>query len=647
MHLNSLRVPFLASFSLGTLALSTIAQASAAVAPKAQAQPAATPKAPAAKNDDVQGLPTFLLPVPEGQVEIGLSTQQLVDAARQAVNPRRPADADAKKVTDAMRRTASALGKRKVPVPQFLLGKWNVKCSEYDVFVQARRKAGLKQRPPYLQWRYGREDDYTAKLPEINQAFPKMKEGPVLFWERHGQDLPYELPKQDVAVTGVSWREANDFAASIGMRLPTEIEWMRAARGDGTNVWPCSDPKDPATDVYTEELPRKLRMVNSRDQVLKPTGTVATATGPFGHLDMFGQVWQLMGEIGFRPINGTEVFAEEWKRLQKDKVGQLLQAAPTWDDERVISKGGSYLSAGEPIQLLLDARAPVQTIDVMEALGFRLAKSLRPGYDLLFSSIRGAYNRGQFTIDQEPDLTALVGAERYELTANSFPSEYHGVALAPVNFLSRDKNADLAKLLDKAESTPLLFATFVTTMPAVAGKVPPGSYSLLFRKGGRPKELVEAVKAGHKELAAAAKRGKDEEPQDDKKDAKKNAWREVVTRYGLTDKDLESKDVADGNVKFVRIDEFEVPIEEDTILVHGFDGRVVATIPASQKPANGAPAASTLRLEATADGKSMVKFQFVAPLSQGNPKKVATFQVTIPLDRAAPTADKPWRLPPQ
>lgn len=666
MHLNSLRVPFLASVSLGTLLLSAPAQNAAGSKPQA-IQPPGSGGAPA-KADDTQmaGLPTFLLLVPGGTVEMGLDAQAFLAAAAQVVVPSKPESAakiSPAKLTEAMRRSASLLGRRKVDVAPFLLAKTPVTNAQYEPSVAGKRKAGQKARPPFHWWRFGRADSYNDKLADINKLFPKLKDGPLQYWERHGDELPYKLEDEkgksiaDLPLTYISWREANDFAGSLGFRLPTEAEWTRAARGDGKNVWPTTPD-----DRFSEQLLKDLMIFNSRDQSAKPAGSVQAAKGPFGHLDMFGQVWQFIGEMGFRPINGVDPFSSEWKELQKDKAGQLLQAPPGWKDDRALAKGGSFLSAGEPIQLLIDARAPVLTIDVMESLGLRLAKSLKPGYDAMYSALRGTFNKAAFVPDQEITLAEQVGAERYELDANGFPTHYDTVSLAPVNWLSKDKNAELGKLVEKSQTSPMLIGALMTTDALLEPAAPAGIYSVLYRKHGVPRELVEAVKQGHKELAALAKakpatdkpedEAKKDEKADDKKGDKKDkekekkGWREVIASFGLTEKDVESKDAADGNLKFIRIDGIEVPVEGDCFLLHGNEGKIVAAWRATNaKPAVLASFLSLLALEPNDKNKAVARFHFGVPLSQANNKKVADFHVHVTLDRDAPGADKPWRLP--
>lgn len=674
MHPNSLRVPFLASVSISTMLVAAAAQ-SAAAKPQAAVNPAASAPAASAKSDDTHlaGLPGFLLTVPGGVVELGLEAEVFTAAACQVSFPSKPELAPTKstaKVTDAMRRSASTLGRRKVEVPTFLLGKTPITNAQYEVYVAARRKAGAKVRVPFHWWRFGAKDDYDKRLAEIEKEFPKLKEGPLMYWERHGHELPYKLVDDkgrsiaDLPVTYISWREANEFAGWLGARLPLEAEWTRAARGDTKITWPLAKPEDPSTDRFTEQLLKDLQIYNSRDWVAKPVGTVQAAKGPFGHLDMFGQIWQLLGDLGYRPINGAEAFATEWKTLQKDKTGQLLQAPPPWKDEKALAKGGSFLSAQEPIQLLIDSRAPVQTDDVLEGLGMRLAKSIKPGYDAIYSAMHGSFSKSAFAIDQDVDLSAQVGAERYEVDANGFPTRYDTISVAPVNFLSKEKNAEVGKLLEKSMEAPILLGVVMSTDKLLAPAAPAGAYSLLYRKGGLPKQLVEAIKQGHRELSATAKskpddKGEEADAKDkdkgsdkaDKKDKKSN-WRDVIARFGLTEKDLESKDAADGNLKFVRIDGIEVAADDDCFLLQGSEGKVVAAWKATNaKPAaaNGFP--STISLEAN-DGsevkdktRAVAKLHFGVPINHGNTKRVADVHLHLVLDREAPTAEKPWRVP--
>jgi formylglycine-generating enzyme required for sulfatase activity len=654
---TSLRQATLTSLTLGSLLQAACAQA------PAKADPTPTP----AQDDPIhvklqqpgvvnQGLPTFLLLVPGGKVQVGLTAKDLVECTSEAVSPMKPAYAvkQVDKFSTAMKRTASSMGQKSVMVEPFLLGMWNVKCSEYETYVIHKRALKQKVRPPFIWWRYGAKKDYESKLEDIGRQFPKDPNGAVLYWERFGDELPYALVDdrgQSIAenpVSHVSYQDALEFAGWLGMRLPDEYEWTRAARGDGTNRWPWGTKQ---ADHYAEACLAYLSLDKSAGQRSLPAGSIANATGPYGHQDMFGRIWQIVAGIGYNPINGSDAFNAEFGLLQKDKMGALLQSPPSWKNDRCLAKGGSYLSWQEPIQMMIDARAPMSTRDVLEGAGFRLAKSMKPGFDMLFSLVRGQYNRGAFAPDQELDEPAQVGAERYELGANGFPTAYHAVSFMPVQWLTSEKNGDLAKLLERSQTQPLLIGAFATTEALVGPDVPAGLYTVLYRKEGIPKDLVDAEKQGYKEVQAALKakaKGGEEKPADEKA-AKKGSWREVCARYGITEADFESKDAANG-LKFVRIDGVQVPIDNDCfLLLHSVEGKLVAAVPGTNhRPATGTAFVNSLTFEKgeKADKvKSIARFRIGVPVKSSDSKRIAEFHFQINPDCAAPSAEVVWRLP--
>jgi formylglycine-generating enzyme required for sulfatase activity len=128
----------------------------AAGAPAGSQQPA-QPAQPVQPSDQVaaelRGLPTFLLPVPAGRVTMGMTTEQLLQAVYEAVNPRRPelAARDAAAVRKPLVNTLSELGQQcSTPV---LLGKWPVTNVEFEAFIGKMKKLGHKEKPPFHWWR--------------------------------------------------------------------------------------------------------------------------------------------------------------------------------------------------------------------------------------------------------------------------------------------------------------------------------------------------------------------------------------------------------------------------------------------------------------------------------------------------------------
>ena len=641
------------------LAIATTATPAYCQAPSGAQLPDSPQSGASRPNDDT--LPSFLLKVPAGDVAVGLEIDAFVTACAEAAFEFKPEvahKAAPQKFITAMRRSASMIGRKQIAVPTFYLGKWPVKNSEYEVFVNAERAAGRDIRPPMHWWKDGDKEAYEKALPDVRKSFPKMENATLLYWERHGHELPYKVQNEkgesigDLPVVFTSWRDANRFAASLGMRLPTEIELTRAMRGDGLHSWPGGE-QDDAWSAKKKDL---LGMAKTTDLRVKPVGSVAGATGPFGHVDMFGQVWQLCGDLGFQPIHGDiKEFVKTWEKgLQKHKLGRMLQNKPTWRGNFIIAKGGSFLSYQEPVQLLIDARAPLQTTDVLESVGFRLAKSLQPGYDFLYSLKRIQFDSSAFAKNQELAMDQLLGGERYTLAENGFPSAYESIAFAPVNWLFDEKQMRLKTLNEGSQSKPLLLGAIASSAKFENG-TGPGLYSVFFRAAGIPKELRDAVKQGHKavikarkEAEMAKKNKKGEEKKDSKKDSKPSKWRMVTKRYGLTEDDLADAKAANGDLGLVRIDGIDIPTDRDSYIL-ATKGKMISVFDGTKKKAAfSEPVPSTLAIEPGAKGKedkAVAKFTFGVPLLARSTKKVVVFHLHATLDQAPPTPDKPWRLP--
>lgn len=167
-----------------------------------------------------------------------------------------------------------ALPKRWLHLDGFLIGRTSITCGEYLDFINDLAAADLQQakrRTP----RTGREAGYYWPCVGDRFEIPERdKDGDV--WR---PDYPVFGISFDDAQAYCRWRAARD---CLPWRLPTELEWEKAARGADGRLYPWGNRFD-ATFC-------KMRFSRPGRPQPEPVGTFPIDESPYGVRDMAGTI---------------------------------------------------------------------------------------------------------------------------------------------------------------------------------------------------------------------------------------------------------------------------------------------------------------------------------------------------------------------
>jgi len=364
--------------------------------------------------------------------------------------------------------------------------------------------------------------------------------------------------QENFPVTNVNIPEIREYLVWSGKRLPTEQEWMRAARGDDDRLYPWGpkwDPKLCQSGLNTPQQPVAV-------------GSYPGGASPFGALDMAGNAFEWV-DSPFSALPGFEAYP--FKQGKK-----IITLTPDFNSSRKVFKGGGFVTTRHFLRV--DARLGMDANGSDQTLGFRAARSTVAGLE----AVRHGFKRllpPQFakTYIDEKDI---FGKEiTYVDEQNDVITGYRSLTFA---HRLPERGKSLASLRKDTVESPLPLGVLVTTEPlAMLDMREPGTQKVLAMQAG---EYALCYKGpGESKAYKARKRAekgekKDDEGKDDKgKDGK----------GGDKDKDAEPEGNGGPNLGAVApwpgvgsihdiAEDIDFPQDEDVILFYNASNVVVA-----------------------------------------------------------------------
>lgn len=202
------------------------------------------------------------------------------------------------------------------------------------------------------------EDRHTENLPDFyidqtevtNEAYGR-------FCRERLRALPegFRPDRPNYPIVNITFADAQEFAKWAGKRLPTMLEWEKAARGTDGRPFPWGSESDPS------------RANIASKPGLMPVDSYLAGESPYHVLNLVGNAWEFVDQIQTPSPSALKAY------------GKLLDPPPTATEPWYTMRGGSFRQRS--LGSLMYDWAAVPARHHRDDIGFRCAKDAKQAKD--------------------------------------------------------------------------------------------------------------------------------------------------------------------------------------------------------------------------------------------------------------------------